>query len=69
MKTLKLFEEFKRLLEYSGKEVTEISLTKDGAVATVNFEGEAYTIFMSKKTPAVYKIDDPAMSLTGTDPY
>lgn len=51
MKTLKLYEQLKRLLEYSGTKVEDISLTKDGAVATVWFDGEQTTLFISKKQP------------------
>lgn len=49
--TLNLYEELKRLLEYSGKTVQGISLTVDGAVGTVSMNGQQYAIFVTPKVP------------------
>jgi hypothetical protein len=49
--TLKLYDELKRLLEYSGKTVQGISLTVDGAVGTVSMNGSEYAIFVTTKIP------------------
>ena len=53
MSHTKLFDEFKRLLEYSGKPVFDVSHTKDGVTALVYLEGKAHRIFIApiEETP------------------
>jgi len=43
----KLFEQLARLLEYSGQEIKEKSVTEDGATAVVDMDGEEIRIFVS----------------------
>lgn len=50
-KTLDLYEELSRLLRYSGKEVQGVSLTADGAFATVSMNGEKFNLFVTKQSP------------------
>jgi len=50
-KTIDLYEELKRLLEYSGKHVEGVSLTADGVFASVNMGNETVNVFMTKQTP------------------
>ncbi len=51
METLKLYDELRRMLEYSGKQVKGISLTVDGAVGVVSDGLNQYTIMISKTVP------------------
>ncbi len=55
MDTLKLYDDLRRLLEFSGKSVQGVSLTTDGAVGTVTDGKDQYVIFVSKKVPAKLK--------------
>ena len=41
-----LFDQLKRLLEYSGSEVKEAHKTADGVTARVEFGGEEHRIFV-----------------------
>ncbi len=55
MESLKLYEELRRLLEFSGKSVQGVSLTADGAVGTVTDGKNQYMIFVSAKVPKKLK--------------
>lgn len=58
METLKLYDELKRLLEYSGKTVQGISLTVDGAVGTVSMNGQEYAIFVTPRIPKLRVVNE-----------
>ncbi len=56
MEHAKLFEELKRLLMYSGREVSGISLTADGVIAKVIINGQTNTIFITPEVPKLLQV-------------
>jgi len=45
----RLFDQMRRLLEFSGGQVTEVSLTEDGLVFDAKFENEDVRVFITKQ--------------------
>lgn len=44
-----VFKQLKRLLQFAGTEITEISITQDGVVADFEIDGDIYRMFLVPK--------------------
>ncbi len=66
----KLLDQFRRLLEYSGAVVDEVSITKDGATAVLYLEGKPHRVFIAPlDQKPMFKPQILEGSTFLTDPY
>lgn len=56
---MKLFDELSRLLEYSGREVKEKSITADGATAIIKLDNEEFRIFVAPVKEFMPRLNEP----------